>query len=182
MLFLACRSPLVVFGLAAMLGGTSAQSVSSPKQSTDGIWQAAPSIPVRRTDIAGPYAVARLNKSALDRQLARAPREAAPLSPGDEVVITLPLPDGRFSRFRIEETAMLAPELAQAFPEIKTYRGAGVDDPTATARLDWTSDGLHAMVIAAGGTVYIDPYAKGDLVTYISYNHADLRRTSESPR
>jgi hypothetical protein len=161
---------------------TGSQAVSSAKHSSDGIWQAAPPPPGGRTDIAGVYAVVRLNKSALDSQLARAPRDGAPPSPGQDVVIALPLPDGRFSRFRIEETAMLAPELAQAFPEIKTYRGAGVDDPTATARLDWTSDGFHAMVIAAGGTVYIDPYGKDDLVTYISYNKADLLRKRESPR
>lgn len=176
----ACFGPPVVSATAA-----SGQPVAG-QQTGDGIWQTTSdqSMPAaaRRTDIAGPYAVVRLNKSALDSRLAQAPREDDRMPPREDVVIALPLPDGRFSRFRIEELQMLAPELAQAFPEIKTYRGAGLDDPTATARLDWTADGFHAMVIAAGGTVYIDPYTKGDLVTYISYSKAGLGRRDEFPR
>lgn len=117
-----------------------------------------------------------LNRGALDALLAQAPderltnRAAAP-----PVIMTLPLPDGRFSRFQIEESPILEPGLVAAFPAIKTYRGAGLDDPTATARVDVTLNGFHAMVIAAGGTVYVDPYTAGDFVNHVAYDKATLR-------
>ena len=48
------------------------------------------------------------------------------------------MPDGTFARFRVVESSMLAPELAAAFPDIRTYSGQGLDDPTATTRFGWT--------------------------------------------
>jgi hypothetical protein len=65
---------------------------------------------------------------------------------------------------------MLDPALAAANPHLKTYRGAGVDDRTATAQIDVGPNGFHAMVISASGTIYVDPYAPGDLVTYVSFD------------
>src|SRR5262245_868575 len=100
---------------------------SNPSRSDDGIWDATTedSIPDaarrNRVPIAGPYAVLRLNRAALDAQLVRAPHENDFARPAQDIVITLPLPDGRFSRFRIEESPILAPELQAAFPEIRTY-------------------------------------------------------------
>ena len=149
-----------------------AQLPAIGQQSPDGVWQIASdqSLPaaLRRTDIVGSYAVLRLNRQVLEDLLARAPQEdAAP--PRSELILHLPLPDGRFTRFRIEETKMLAPALAAAAPGIKTYRGAGVDDRTATASIDLGPNGLHVMVIASAATIYVDPYAPGDVVTYISF-------------
>jgi len=74
---------------------------------------------------------------------------------------------------------MMAPELQSAFPEIRTYRAAGVDDATASGRIGWTARGFHAIIIAAGGSVYIDPSASGDIEHYVSLNKADLPRASD---
>jgi hypothetical protein len=158
-----------------------AQQISATgARSNDGLWRAATdqALPAaqRRADLIGPYAVVQLNRTALNAQLALAPNETDASKGSRAIVVTLPLPDGRFSRFRIEESPILAPDLAAAFPEIKTYSGAGLDDPTATARLDITQAGFHAMILAAGGTVYIDPYAPGDLVNHVAYDKTSLRR------
>ena len=156
------------------------QIVGAGARSADGLWQVATdqNLPAgqRRADLTGPYAVVQLNRTALDALLALAPNENDLARAAQPVVVTLPLPDGRFSRFRIEESPILAPELAAAFPDIKTYRGSSLDDPTATARLDITQAGFHAIVLAAGGTVYVDPYAPGDLVNHVSYDKASLQR------
>ena len=171
---------LVAFALlAALLITQRPVSLRAAQLAGAGIWQTASeqSIPgaSRRSNIGGQYAVVRLDRSALDDQLARAPKEDDSSPSRQDVIIPLPLPDGRFGRFEIQESPILVPELAAAFPEIKTYRGQGLDDPTATARLDWTADGFHGQVIAKDGTVYIDPYAKGDLTLYVSFGKGDLQ-------
>ena len=92
------------------------------------------------------------------------------------------MPDGTFARFAISDSPIMEAELAAKFPGIKTYSGQGIDDPTATIRFDVTPSGFHAMVIAAGGTTYIDPFSRGDVSHYISYDKRDYKRTGEIPR
>jgi hypothetical protein len=169
--------------------GSEAQSVTAPGlTSSDAVWETIGESevpgPARRTNILGRYAILRLNKPALDKLLAAAPLENTPAAAATSVVISLPLPDGRFSRFRVEESPMLAPELAAAFPGFKTYRGIALDDPTASTRFGWTAAGFHAAIQAAGGSVYVDPYSPGDVSTYVSYRESDLRndRKDGQPR
>src|SRR4029077_10100002 len=88
--------------------------------------------------------------------------------------IDVPLPSGKFSRFRIEESPIMEPALAERFPELKTYVGIGIDDPTATMRLDVTPRGCHAIVLSARGQYYIDPYWNDSDQTYISYYKRDF--------
>lgn len=97
--------------------------------------------------------------------------EAAPL-------MMLPMPDGSFERFRIQESPIMAPDLAAQLPEVKTYRAQGIDEPTASARLDFTPFGFHAFIRTQKGTVYIDPFLKGDTDYYISYWRRDYSRSS----
>ncbi|NJK59771.1 MAG: hypothetical protein HC918_05290 [Oscillatoriales cyanobacterium SM2_1_8] len=94
-------------------------------------------------------------------------------------LIFLPTPDGTFSRFRIVESSVMAPELAAKFPDIKTYRGQGIDDPTATVRLSFTPSGFQGQVFSEAGAYYIDP--RGD--NYIAYYKRDLAAPpSSGPR
>jgi hypothetical protein len=75
-------------------------------------------------------------------------------------------PTGGFRKFRLVESPVMEPELAARFPDIKTYRGQGVDDPAATAnvRLDVAPQGFHAMVLLTPeGDYFIDPYSRGDV-------------------
>jgi len=90
-------------------------------------------------------------------------------------IIVLPMPDGTKAKFKIWKSSVMAPELAQKFPQLITLTGQGVDDQYATIKLDVTELGFHAQIksIATGDT-YIDPYAKNDVNNYIVYKKGDL--------
>ena len=120
------------------------------------------------------YRLVALNVDALQAVLAAAPLEGTPAAAESEVVLALPLPEGGYGRFRIVQSPVMAPELAAKFPQITTYAGQGLDDPTATTRLDWTPAGFHAIIFGLSGTVYIDPFSRGDVSHYISYYARDF--------
>ncbi len=159
-------------------------AASSQKHTTspDGIWQAADessfSRKTARATVPRAYKTLRLNKSSLSSLLAQAPLEVSSAAKQTGIVMTMPMPDGSFARFSIEESPIMEPALAAQFPEIKTYQGQGIDDPTATTRFDLTPKGFHAIVLSASGTVYVDPYSKSD-GEYISYYKRDYHRVDE---
>lgn len=90
--------------------------------------------------------------------------------PNNGLILELPLPEGQNGRFLITRAEIMAPELAAQLPDVQTFRGQGIDDPTAVAVLDWTPHGFHAMILSAARTVYIDPYAQGTTNFYMSYD------------
>jgi hypothetical protein len=121
-----------------------------------------------------------LNAIAQREVLRRAPMEFTKAAKQTQVVMTLPMPDGTFSRFRIEESPVLAPLLAARFPAIKTYRGRGLDDPTATTRFDVTPAGFHAIVLSTQGTIIIEPEARERAGQYVSYHQQDAPKGEAS--
>ncbi len=119
-----------------------------------------------------------LDNAVLADVLGRVPLEDTP-DAAVASLITLPTPDGNFARFRIVESPIMEPELAAQFPEIRTYCGQGVDDPTATVRLDTTPLGFHAQVRSPHGHYYVDPYTRDDNEFYASYYKRDLPNTHD---
>ncbi len=104
-----------------------------------------------------------------------APQEFTPDAKNHPLILSLPMPDGSYSRFSIVKYDMMQPGLAAMFPYFKSYSGQGIDDPYATIKIDWNALGFHAQILSAvKGAVYIDPYAPGSLMNYISYNKNDL--------
>jgi uncharacterized protein (TIGR03437 family) len=126
----------------------------------------------------GAYRTLTLNEKAQRKLLRHVPMEFSKAAERDPVVMTLPMPDGKLARFRVAESPVMAPRLAAMFPEIKTYRGQGLDDPTATTRFDITPAGFHAIVLSTQGTVIIEPAASGRAGQYVSYDQpAALKNT-----
>ncbi|MBA3335670.1 MAG: VCBS repeat-containing protein [Acidobacteria bacterium] len=120
------------------------------------------------------YKTFRLNKSALLQILNRAPQEFSIVEQNNEIILTLPLPDGNLSRFSLKKSSIMEPKLAAKYPEINSYLGQGIDNPTATTRFDVSPNGLRAMIISNEGTTFIEPYAAGDTLNYITFNKRDL--------
>jgi subtilisin-like proprotein convertase family protein len=120
------------------------------------------------------FAAAALEPSALDALLATAPMELTALAGEQPAVLTLPHPDGGFERFAVVESPVMHPDLerwmAAAGWPMKTYRGAGLDNPGNTLRFDWGGPaGFHAMVHSPDGGYFVDPYWKADRRLYASY-------------
>lgn len=153
--------------------------VTAPALAAD-LWQdiAARDIPAQGLRVIEPR-VARLlqiNPVELEALLAQAPLEfsAAAASPAR---LSLPMPDGGSAEFLVRETQLMHPDLAARYPQIRTWVGQGLSDPTATARFDFGPRGFHGMILSAGETVYIDPVQRGDRSHYQSYfrKHAPQR-------
>ena len=174
--------------------------VAFPKSAAGSAWTGVASLPSENTEgplwlpvaedtlapvpaelITRKYRVVRLGHRKLQDLLARAPLEAGNEVRSAEVVMELPWPDGSFRRFLIEESPIMEPDLAAQLLEIKTYRGQGIDEPTAGVRFDWSPSGFHAMVLSADGDVFIDPYSRGDTENYIVYYVRDGRREGGEP-
>ena len=166
---------LLLVLLASSAGKQAANAAPLAAQSADGVWQDVAEAGLRiegdRVIVPTAYRVVSLDWGALNSLLEQAP---ASLNGATEVVLSLPLPDGTYGRFQISQSSVMHPELAAKFPEIQTFTGVGIDDPTASVRLDSTPKGFHAMILSGNGRVFIDPYANDNIGLYQSYYANDF--------
>lgn len=158
---------------------TSSLASRARKPSDDGLWRFTdqPSlIETQKELILAPqsYQTVHLNQDALAALLAQAPLEFTDEAASKQVLLTLPMPNGQLARFRVEESPIMEAALAAQHPEIKTYSGQGIDDPTAMTRFDLTPLGLHAIVLSSEGTAFIEPVSSSDTTTYVSYFNHDV--------
>ena len=115
-----------------------------------------------------------LHTSQLQSFLGQLPRENSEQATTSKLVFDLPSPDGGFQSFSVEESSIMEPGLAVRYPQIKTYRGQGIDDPTATTRFDLTPFGFHAIILSSRGTILIEPDAPQLTDDYIAYFQGDM--------
>ena len=138
-----------------------ALSPAAWSQSAPLLWQPAPASLARGGTTPEPGRWFSLDAAQLAARLAPAPPETRPKQ---AVVLELPYPDGTLHRFALTQVPVLAPALAARYPEIQTYAGHGLDEPTATVRLETDPTGLHAQVITPSGEAVAlapDPAAAG---------------------
>jgi hypothetical protein len=120
------------------------------------------------------YLVFRLNRKLLNGVFSEAPLEFTSEAQQTETILEIPNPEGGVSRFRIEESPMLAPQIASQFPTWKQYSGQGIDDPTAIARFDVNANGFHGYILSSKGTILIDPISLVDQKNYLVYYKGDI--------
>jgi reprolysin-like metallo-peptidase family M12B/putative Ig domain-containing protein len=135
--------------------------------------------PPRRDIVPRKYRTVQLNKSVLKNLLALARPETSGPIETTGVEIQIPLPGGGVQRFLIQDSPIMEPKLAARYPDIKTYVGQGVDDPSTTMRIDFTPRGFHAIILSPAGQVYIDPYSRDTDTHYISYFKRDFLATNK---
>ncbi len=121
------------------------------------------------------YQIWQLDREGFAAQLSRIPAEGV-AALADEATIAVPMPDGQTARFVLEESPIMEPPLAAKYPEIRTFRGRGIDDPAASLRCDWTPAGFHAQIRSPSGSVYVDPLWLGDSTIHASYRREDVLR------
>ena len=101
---------------------------------------------------------------------------------GSTAVVALPRPDGTFQRFALRPSAIMAPGLARRHPEIHTYAGRGIDDPSASIHADLSRIGFHASIRSAHGGWYVDPYYRNEPAPVRHLLHAPGRRPARDLR
>jgi hypothetical protein len=152
----------------------------SAQQSDAAVWA-----PVAEQDIASrgqrylqpeKYRTFRLNQKELASVLSAAPLESSADAQARVVILTVPTPDGTITRFRVEESPILAPNIAAQYPHWKTYQGYGIDNPSVTARFDWTDRGFHGYVLDPAGTYSVDPYQANDTANYLVFRKNEFGR------
>lgn len=151
---------------------------SAQTASPDELWHEVPEAAIARSTrarqiVPDRYRSFSLNRGRLTALLATAPSERSQAANKSPLELTLPRPGGGYSLFSVVESPVMEPALAAKYPQIRTYLGQGIDDPTATLRFDVTPKGFHAQIIGTDGTVYIDPYQPDDLDHYIAYRKRD---------
>lgn len=115
----------------------------------------------------------RLSESALRQSLVNVPLAKKISVDQSSFVISIPNTQGTLERFRIVEAPVLSAVLAAKYPQLKSYSGRGIDDPSATIHFDVTTKGFHAMVLSdKHETVYINPADKNNGL-YVVFERSD---------
>jgi len=89
-----------------------------------------------------------LNTQSLRQALSNAPQKET-LTKGANVIMSFPNAEGEFERFKVFEASVMDPELASRYPEIKSYAGQGIEDPTAVIRFSITPLGFQSIRFSA---------------------------------
>ena len=112
------------------------------------------SVPAAERALTAPAARFAADDAALRERLALAPHEVLL---DRSHTLELPMPDGSLQRFSVVESPIMPAATAERFPEMKTFRLRGIDDPAVSGRADITTRGFRAMLSTPAGVVFIDP-------------------------
>nr|WP_321234047.1 immunoglobulin-like domain-containing protein [uncultured Psychroserpens sp.] len=114
-----------------------------------------------------------LNINGLKQALSKAPDRKFLHNGASGVILSFPNDEGQFERFRIAEASVLSAELQERYPDIRSYVGQGIDDPSATIRFSVSPLGFQSMRLSANmPATFIEAYSQ-DLTQYAAYKRAD---------
>lgn len=120
------------------------------------------------------YRALLLDDYLLGNVLDSAPLEdpASPLkSEWSASIIWLPMPDGTDVPFSFVEAPVMEPELAEKYPDIRTYLGNALDGSNRYVRFSYTPIGFHAYIRGKESVAIGPSESEG---AYISYRVEDV--------
>jgi len=94
------------------------------------------------------------------------------------VIVSLPLPTGELVNFRLTPSPVMALELSEKYPQIKTFSGYQIEQPENNGRFDITEHGFHGMFHFNNKVVFIEPKNKESQSKYLSYYRSDAELKS----
>ena len=125
------------------------------------------------TNLPKAFQVFHLNKENLQMRLAHAPAETS----HSFLLLQIPLPNGDLAAFQVASTHDMHPDLAKKYPEIRSFLGYAVENPSDKIRFTFSPSGFHAIFTWKGEEVYIDPYSEDNanlsMVYYTKDNVVD---------
>ena len=89
---------------------------------------------------------------------------------GKSIVISVPAEDGKLETFKIFEASVFAPDLAEKYPNIKSYVGLSTNDSGTRLRMSVSPQGVQTMISYVNKPdVYMQPVSKGSK-EYVLYS------------
>ena len=116
--------------------------------------------------------------AALKNTLRQAPDESTSDAITDGLAVNLPSINGKVESFYVFYAPVMEPELAEKFPELRSYKAVSSKDASNIIHISISPEfGMHIMGHSGEGqTYYVDSYTK-DLNSYITYSNQDLKNT-----
>lgn len=95
-------------------------------------------------------------------------------------VISIPTTSGKLERFQVWEFSNMAPELQEKYPDIRSYVGTGIEDPSAYLRFSVSPVGFSSMISRSGISEFIEPYSE-DRKVYAVFDSKGRRNQEKEP-
>ena len=126
------------------------------------------------------YKIFQLSEEMFRIDLVRTPLQKHISAFDSDFILSIPNAEGKIERYKLVEAPVMDPALAEKYPNIKSYAGQGIDDPTSTIRCDYSPRGFHAMILSTSRkTMYIDPVDR-DNKYYVVFSRPDVVSYKES--
>ena len=118
------------------------------------------------------YKVFTLDVTQFQKALKKAPNRDASVGT-TTLVLSFPNSEGKLEHYNVMEASVMAPELQAAYPEIRSYVGQGIENPSSTIRFSFSPQKGFSALIRSGnhGTLIIDPLT-ADNTKYIIFKRS----------
>lgn len=101
------------------------------------------------------YSLFSLDQPLLDQLLHQCPEQKQTEAIHSDCIVSFPHPNGDLISFKIISTQLMEPELADKFPELKTYEGISTNAAQTLIRITRNEHEIDAMVLSNEGTYYL---------------------------
>lgn len=137
------------------------------------------------------YKLVQLDINSLKSALRNTPLKQSVIISNSSTIIYIPNLDGRFEKFKIVESPVVAPALAAKYPDIRTYSGQGIDNSRTRVAFKVSPNGFNAMIISPGKPTefikqlddngnYYKIYSKTDIIDSSLFNCGSSDWTSKT--